>query len=355
MGISKEGFSVARLAQISVILICFFLTVAVLRAASALFLPIIIAFFLRCIFITVVRFFAGLGVPRALTSLGIVAVLLITSGLLAVQLTVPASEWYNNFPQHARAIKTKLNYWRESVSEVAKSAQEIEEIANLSNNAGTTVKIEKPSIFEAVIFQGGNFLVAGALTVFLLYFFLAHGDLLIRRFGDFILQRFNLDCEVPVLEEIERSILNYLITIATINFFLAIILAIAMYVVNLPNPLLWGVLGGIANFVPFLGILVVTVIVCMVSVVTFPMGWMVVLPPLLFYSISAIEGNLITPALLGRRFTINPAIVFMWLIFCSWLWGVAGAVIAVPLLLYIVLLFEAYKNLECSRELPLKK
>ena len=118
-----------------------------------------------------------------------------------------------------------------------------------------------------------------------------------------------------------------------INAGLGVVIGVAMALLGVPNPVLWGVMAALFNFIPYAGALAGTGVIFLVSVSTFTAPMAIALPPIVYFAVTAIEGNLVTPSVLGRRFTMNPIIIFLW--FASWsiLWGFPGMLIAMPLLM----------------------
>ena len=129
----------------------------------------------------------------------------------------------------------------------------------------------------------------------------------------------------------DDSISRYLITAAMINAALGTTAALAFWALGMPNPLLWGALGGLLNFIPFLGAITTIVIISGVAIGTFPLGH-ALLVPAVYIGFAILEGNFITPWIVGRRMTLNPVVIFLGLVFWGWLWGIAGALLAVPMI-----------------------
>jgi predicted PurR-regulated permease PerM len=117
-----------------------------------------------------------------------------------------------------------------------------------------------------------------------------------------------------------------------INACLGLAVGAAMYLIGVPNPVLWGVVAGTANYIPYLGAVVGAVVVGVVAFLSLDSASHALLAPISYMTLSAIEGQLITPTILGLRFSLNPVVIYVWLIFWGWMWGVVGAVLAVPLL-----------------------
>ena len=140
-----------------------------------------------------------------------------------------------------------------------------------------------------------------------------------------------------MLNEIRHETTRYLVTISTINFILGVLTAAMTALLGLPNALLWGVVAGILNFIPYLGGAVTTIILAVVSFVTFDRWFDILLPPLVFVTINGLEGNIITPIILGKRLSLNPIGIFLSLLFWGWIWGVAGVFLATPILVTLLI------------------
>ncbi|HVZ30844.1 MAG TPA: AI-2E family transporter, partial [Polyangiaceae bacterium] len=140
-----------------------------------------------------------------------------------------------------------------------------------------------------------------------------------------------------VIENIQRGMARYLGTVFCINLAVGTAVGFGMLLLGMPNPLLWGALALLVNFVPYVGPLTGILTVGAVAFATFDRATAAMLPPLYYLLLTSIEGNLITPIILGRTCELDPLVIFVWLLFWGWLWGVAGAIVAVPLLMLIKL------------------
>ncbi|MGJ8655562.1 MAG: AI-2E family transporter [Akkermansiaceae bacterium] len=164
------------------------------------------------------------------------------------------------------------------------------------------------------------------ITLTLVYFLLAYGEKMLRRITE-------VDNTAALLEEVTNEVAHYMFTITLINISLGIVIGLTMWGLGMPNPILWGTIAAALNFIPYLGAIVGTVIVFMVSATTYDNTFSIVLIPVTYYILTAIEGNLITPAILGRNFKINPIIVFLWVLCWGALWGIPGMLIGLPILM----------------------
>jgi predicted PurR-regulated permease PerM len=137
---------------------------------------------------------------------------------------------------------------------------------------------------------------------------------------------------VEIANEIESSISRYLFTVALINLALGSVASLAFWLIGVPTPVLWGLMGGLLNFVPYLGAVTTIAIVTVVATATIPNLGHALLAPLTYLALGTLEGNFITPWVMGNRLTLNPVMIFVSLMLWGWIWGIPGALLAVPIL-----------------------
>lgn len=180
----------------------------------------------------------------------------------------------------------------------------------------------------------------------MLYFLLVSGDIFLRRIVE-ILPGFSEKRQaVDISQQIAEDISSYLVTITVMNAAVGVATAAAMYMCGLGDALLWGAAAFLLNYVPILGPLFGTGIFLLAGMLVFDTLRWALLPQALYFGIHLIEGEMLTPMLLARRFTLNPVLVILALVFWFWMWGVPGAILAVPLL--------AIVKIVCDRVRPLK-
>jgi predicted PurR-regulated permease PerM len=177
-----------------------------------------------------------------------------------------------------------------------------------------------------------SFLGEAMTLLIILFFLLADGDALLRRFVEILPGLSEKKRAVQIATEVERNISGYLATITMMNFFVGVANGLSVWAFGLPDPLLWGTVAFLLNYIPILGALAGMVVFFFVGMFTFSSVLWALAPSGVYLAIHIIEGETITPMLLARRFTLNPLLVIAALMFWDWLWGVAGALLAVPLL-----------------------
>lgn len=178
------------------------------------------------------------------------------------------------------------------------------------------------------------------LTMVLSFLLLVEGDTLVGRLSRTAADPGNSQRAAVILNEVSLRMSRYLRTITLINVGLGTVLTGALYLLGMPNPWLWGGMAALLTYVPYLGPAVGIGLVALASFVTFPTTGAAITPPLVYFALSTIEGNVVTPLLLGRTLRVSPLILFVWLTVWVWLWSVPGAILASPLLMLLKFAFD---------------
>jgi predicted PurR-regulated permease PerM len=155
---------------------------------------------------------------------------------------------------------------------------------------------------------------------------------------------------LTIAYDVEREVSHYLLTITMINAGLGLFIAVAMSIIGMPNPILWGVAAALLNFVPYIGAVAGIVMVGLVSLISFDSITYVVIPPMIYAFAAVIEGQFITPVLLGRRLELNAVAIFIFVALWGWAWGIVGAIIAVPLLVSVKVFCDHFDGLKSFGE-----
>lgn len=330
-------FAVHNAALTGLFLLAAFYT---LYFARSFFLPIALAFLLSLLLSPVVRALRKMWIPEPM---GAALVLLAFFGMLGwagYQLADPAAEWIAEAPKSLRKVELKIRELKKPVQSLGKATEQVEKLTHVA--AGTTkeppkVAVSTPSLGEQLIRNTRDFLTQAVIVVVLLFFLLATGDRVLRKF----LRLFSSsgtaeDAETEgIARALEKDISTYLVTVTLINLGLGLATWGAMAWIGLPNPLLWGAMAAIVNYIPYLGAGVCYAVLTMVGLLTFPELGKALLAPALFGVLNLIEAYGITPLALGRQLTLDPVVVFLALTFWGWLWGIPGAILAVPLMVVL--------------------
>jgi predicted PurR-regulated permease PerM len=302
--------------------------------ASSLLLPIFLALFFAVLFQPVVDQLRRLGLPEAVAATLVITFALVCLILGVMAFSAPLDAWIERLPQLLPEIKAKLREIMESVEQAQEVTEEIEDATTMSGDDATAV-VAGPRLAERAFGGLTAFTITAFATIVLLYFLLANGRKTVGRMLVAIKDQERRDRWATVIDQIQSEIAAYLMTVALINVVLGIAVAAAMMALGMPNPILWGVLTVLANFLPYIGPLLMFVILGTVSLVSYDSWFEIALPILAFGALAALEGQFLTPSILGKRLTLNPIAVFLSMLFWGWLWGMAGAFLAVPILVAI--------------------
>ena len=300
-------------------------------------LPVVLAFLLTFLLAPVVRGLHRIRVPEAIgAALVILAVL---SGVVygVYSLSAPAGDWIERAPDGLRRVERRVRDLQRPVSEVREAAEQVQEQVEEMAGQGrqgrrTEVQVEGRTLTGVVFTQTQAFLAGAVVTIILLYFLLASGDLFLRKLVRVLPRLSDKKAAIEIARDMEEHISTYLVTMTLINIGLGIAVGTAMRLADMPNPVLWGVTAAVMNFVPYLGPLVTLGMITLVSLLTFEDLGRAAVAPGLYLGLNALEGYLVTPMLLGRRLLLNPVVIFLGIIFWGWLWGIPGALLAVPIL-----------------------
>jgi predicted PurR-regulated permease PerM len=315
-----------------------------LHFAQAFFLPIVVAILLNLLLSPVVRILRNYGIPEPLGAGILIVLVLGVVGYGAYRLTPVASAWVARAPESLATLQRKVQTLRRPVEQVTRAAEQVEQATDMDKKT-PQVEIKGPSLTQQV-FGGTTALLSAAMVViFLTYFLLAAGDLFLQKLVGVLPQLKDKKTAVRIVRDTEAQISRYLVTTTVINAGVGVATGLALALVGMPNPVLWGVVAGVLNFVPYIGGLVNTVILTLAALLTFKDVGQALLVPIIFTVINILEGNLITPMIVGRRMRLNTVAVFIGLIFWWYLWGIPGALLAVPIMATIKIACDHIESL----------
>jgi predicted PurR-regulated permease PerM len=316
-----------------------------LYLAGSIVLPIIFAAVLYLVLQPAMRAAAKLHIPKAVAALLIILIVIGGVGALGVTLSGPAADWIAKAPDSLRRIDAQLFLLKQPIADLQNASKQIEKIAEGPAPAVTPVTLAGPSVTGFLFSNTRNMLIGMGTTVVLLFFLLVSGDLFLRRFVEILPTLSNKKQVVEISREIESNISGYLATISLMNLGVGILTGVAAFFCGLSDPILWGTTAFLLNYVPILGPLCGIVILFLASLLTFGTLWQALLPAGIYLGIHLVEGEIVTPLLLARRFILNPVLVIVSLVFWYWMWGIAGALLAVPMLATVKIVCDRIKPL----------
>lgn len=344
--VSTSGDSSARLIRVALVGIFIVASVSALYFARDFFMPVVLAFLMALTLTPVVRLLRRHGIPAALSATLLVVLSGASIGFIGYVMSGPVVELVADAPKIGRELTLRLSQISRPLEQLKEASEQVEQIADQTGEPGTQkVVLAQPGIVSRA---AGNLVSAGttiAITFVLSLFLLASGTL----FYEKIIQSFTRLSEkkraLRVVYDVEREISRYLFTVAIINTAVGVAVGLGLWALGLPNALVFGVIAGVLNFLPYIGALLTALVVAAVSLVTFDSLAYALLAPGYVVLVNTIEGQFITPLVVGRRLEINAVAIFIAVAFWSWLWGVIGALIAVPLLVIIKVFCDNFEGL----------
>ena len=323
----------------------FFLALlAAAYVAREVIMPLTFAVVLALLLQPALRLLERLRLPRTLAALLLIFALLGTIVGLGTAVSGPARSWAGKLPEGIPRLQEKLSFVREPVNTLQRFLQQVENFGG-TESKNTAESAQGPT-FLTRLFTGTRDFASGFFTtVLFLFFLLVSGDIFLQRFVE-ILPRFSSKRQVVEIDQqIERDISAYLVTITIMNAAVGIAVAMAMWLTGVGDPVLWGTVAFLLNYVPILGPVLGVLIFLLAGLLTHDVLWQALLPAGLYLGIHLIEGETVTPMLVAKRFTLNPVLVIISLVFWFWLWGVPGAILSFPMLAIAKIVCDRVKSL----------
>jgi predicted PurR-regulated permease PerM len=332
--------TVAKTTPVQIVLVVLGL-IAFLYFARPVILPVFLACVAGMTLKPLIRWLSCCHIRPALGAVIVLSLLITATGIAFFQLGRPALTWMNEAPQHMTEL-------RQRVQKIFPRATRFSQAAAAVNNMGATEEEKKeeqkksPTVevkdsrgTSSILNWTGTLLAGVGETLVLLYLLLASGDLFLQKLVHVMPTLRDKKRAVEISREVQQNISNYLFSVSLINIGLGLVVAGGFYFMGVPNAAMWGMFVAVLNFVPYFGPVAGVIVLGTVGLLTFDTLGKGLLPPAWYLLLHLLEANLVTPVLLGRRFTLNPVVIFVSLIFWTWLWGVPGALLSVPILVSI--------------------
>ena len=313
------------------VLACFY----TLYFARDFFLPVMLAIVFMFLLTPLIRMLKRLRVPEALGSAIVIVAVAACVGLLVFELSAPLTEWLEKAPEIGAKLQAKAQPLTKYFAKVANTGEQVEKLtttAVATKNTPRQVELKKTSFLDNVLSGTSKLVFTLLVVVVLLYFLLASGDLFLTKLVHVLPTLSDKKKAVQIAREIETNISKYLSTIAMINAGIGILSGLIFWAFGLPNPALWGAVAGLLNFIPTVGALSLAILITLVSIASFSSFTHALMVPVSFLAVTIAMGTFVSPLIMGRRLTLNPVVIFLGLSFWGWLWGLPGALLAVPML-----------------------
>lgn len=310
-------------------------TIYLMYVAREFVLPVVFALLIAVTLRPAVLWFAARGVPAWLTA-GVLAVLLLTGGLAAAYLlSGPVAIWIAEAPQIQQAFVGKLEKFLAPLTRLIEITENIKNAAAPAVPAGTQKVVVSEPAFPALLWAvsyPAAYLVMFGGAVILSLFFMASGNLFYEKLLHVMPTLTDKKNALKLVHDVEREVSAYLLTLTAINFGVGVVVGAMFYAIGMPSAYLWGLLVFALNFIPYAGPLTGVLMAAATAIVTFDSVGYALLAPIVYTAIVTVENQFVSPYVLSQRLEINSVAILLSFAFFAWLWGIAGIVVSVPLL-----------------------
>lgn len=316
-----------------------------LWAAQGLILPVLLAMFFALVGNPIIRVLRRMYVPRFLGAFFVMVLGLSTTVLLVEQLVQPATEWIREAPRGIRQFAPKV---RDMVRPVHEANQAAQRLARAAGGEQRQVQVVQESGDPYKLLVTTPKLISSVLAVVLLtFFFMVYGENLQKHALALLPNRQQQKLTVDILTSIEREISRYVLTISVINVVVGMVIAGLLMLIDVPaqEALLWGTMAALLNFAPYVGPLIGILTLLVMGFLRFE-NWMALAPAGIYLVVHTLEGQLITPIILGRSMRLSPLVLILALMVFGWMWGIVGLLLAVPLLVCMKLVLSRVDGME---------
>lgn len=310
----------------------------VLSIGSVVFLPVTTAIILTIILSPLADKLAGWGIPNVLASLMALLTFFAVLLLALALILQPAVALFDSVPA---MVKTVGERFSELQAEFAWMAMANEQLSALMGQSGAReVVLASPSVIEQLAFATPSLLLETLLTL-LMTFFMIEARVRLRRHLLFDRASHGTSIKAArVLREVQDRVAAYILTVAWINGCVGIVVAFGAWMLGVEAPVMWGGLAALLNFLPYIGPLIMTGVLTLFGIGTAETLLLGLIPAAAYLGLHTVESNVITPSILGARFTMSPVMILIALSYFSWIWGVFGALLSVPILLMLTAFFD---------------
>lgn len=308
-----------------------------LKAGSEFFLPTTIALVVSLALIPLLQWLERRRLPSPIAALICVILFLVAANIAIAAIVVPATDFFRLLPSRINRIQSNLQPLLDVYSNLEHYVNRtLRQVASTPVRPSPSAAVSPPSsIVELAATSAPAFLVQMFYAILVAYFFLSGWTRLRQRM---ITERASFGgamATARVLQDVVDDVSSYLGTITAINIALGAIIATALYLIGMPFPLMWGGIVVLLNYIPYFGPVIAALLLAVGGLMTFNDIWTALTAPAIMYGTHLIEANVVTPLIVGHRLTINPVLILISISFWGWVWGTAGALLAVPILIIV--------------------
>ncbi|MAM39180.1 MAG: AI-2E family transporter [Erythrobacter sp.] len=310
----------------------------VLSIGSVVFLPVVTAIILTVILSPLADKLNGWGLPNALSALISLLVFFAVLLLALALILQPAIALFDQLPAMLKQVGERFTQLRDQFAWIGQINEQLAELVDRGESQ--EVVVATPSLLEELAFATPSLVIETILTL-LMAFFMIEARIRLRQRLLFGRTNFGTSIKAArVLREVQDRVAAYILTVGWINAAVGIIVALGAWALDVDAPIMWGGLAAILNFLPYIGPTVMVGLLALFGIGTAETMFLGLIPAAAYLGLHTIEANVVTPSILGARFTMNPVMILIALSYFTWIWGVFGALLSVPILLMLTALFD---------------
>ena len=310
----------------------------VLQAVSIVFLPFVAAIVLSIVLSPLADRLAAWGVPNIFASFLALALALAVLVLTLALILQPALDLFDRVPAMIAKVSSEVSQMRSNFDWLNDLNRQIGRLAGKA--PAREVVVATPSVIEQVAFATPTVVLELLLTL-LVTFFMIEARMRMRR--HLLLDRVSFGASLKAartIRDVQDRVASYILTVALINGGIGVIVASGAWALGMEAPIMWGGLAAVLNFLPYIGPLVMVSVLALFGVGTNDGFIAGLVPAAAFLALHTIEANVVTPSILGARFTMNPVLILFSISYFSWIWGITGALLSIPILITLTALLE---------------
>ncbi|HHX8681418.1 TPA: AI-2E family transporter [Vibrio diabolicus] len=313
--------------------------------AKPILLPIVLSTFISLLCSPFINYLEDKGLPRAITVVVTLSFLVGASIIGLAAMSEPAKQWWSELPSIVKNVSQEVTQ---------ASADHLNTPLNIASDMGMD-EVGNNTVFSLVktlATTTPTILTQAMIVLFMVYFMLNHGRSLFRKSVSYLHGFAKQRQAIELVKALQKDLSRYIGTITLVNAGLGLSVGAVFFVLGLEDPFLWGAFAGVMNFAPYLGPVISMVSFGFVAYLQLESVSFMLTVVSIYLLINLIESQFVTPTLLGKRFNLNPLVIFVWLVFWGWLWGGMGLLIGVPLLVCINILVERLELCQSTQSQP---
>lgn len=345
---SQPSLSNPDITTIKRVLIGIFIVIVaqVLFVAQDVVMPMVLGVLIALTLRPVVRFAEKRGIPAGVSAVLMIVLLAGGLGFGAYSLSGPITDLISSAPETGIKIRAKFAEYRDEIEAVKEASEQVETLAQGTGTpTAQKVVVQQPALLTAAASNAFSGLTTFVVALILALFLLSTGTLFYEKVVGIMPLMSEKKRALRVIYDVERQVSRYLFTITLINAGLGAAIGTGLWLYGMPNPIMWGCIAAILNFLPFIGAWAGTAAVAATAMVVYPTLGTALIAPAIYFGFTIVEGNFLTPLIVGRRLELNIVAVFLTVTVWGWLWGLVGALMAVPILVGIKVLCDNFESM----------